>query len=531
MSQADSFDEAGLRLMAQKEIEKAITQFQQAIEIDSQNSTFQIHLANAYKILRNFDLAIEHYQAAIQINPQSAEALHNLATIYAIQNRYQEALSHYAKAVNQEPEFVLAHYNLGLLLLQHQETEAARLQFQNVVKLQPFHLEAHFYLGTLLLRENQLNDAEYHFMQVLAQNKEHVEALINLGVTLLKQGKSQLAIDYFTKALSFDSDNIEARNNIAATFIHHDRYENALVHYDLLLKKEPMNIEYLYNSGVAEMALGHLANARSHFEKVLTQNEHHFAALTNLAAIHSRLGEKSHAISLLQRAISINPNDASSQFMLNALTGKADTTQACPEYVSNLFDRYAMYYDNHLQNVLKYTIPQQMMQLLHQLIGLNKVQENVLDIGCGTGLMGAFLKELSKNLIGIDLSPKMIELARGKGIYSQLIQTDAISYLNHATASFQLIVAADVLPYFGELETLFTSIGRQLSTDGMFIFTTEISKDKPWKLQNTARFSHHETYIQQLCENNGLHILKQEKTIARIQDDQPLEVYLYCVHR
>ena len=38
-------------------------------------------------------------------------------------------------------------------------------------------------------------------------------------------------------------------------------------------------------------------------------------------------------------------------------------------------------------------------------------QEVIVDLGCGTGLTGAAFKPYAKRLVGIDLSPKMIEVA------------------------------------------------------------------------------------------------------------------------
>lgn len=523
---ADALQGLGICAAQLHHMEKAIDYFNRALEQNPDNHSLHNNIANAYKASGHLDKAIQHYQDALRINPHYAAAHNNIATVFALQDNYREALNHYREAVHTEPDFVAAHYNLGLLLLKQGESDAAAVQFKNVQTLNPSHMEALFYSGVLHLRANRFDEAEHDFQRVLAINPEHVDTLVNIGVIAIKRSQEQLAVDYFTKALSLDEDNMDARNNMAALFIHHDRYENALIHYDVLLKKDPENIEYLYNAGVAQMALGHLQEARIHFETILNHQENHFATLNNLAAINSRLGQREEAIQLLKRAITVNPNDSSCQFMLNALTGEKNQSSACPDYIHNLFDQYALYYDQHMQSALQYTIPHHIGRLLHQFHGIDKV-DRALDLGCGTGLMGVVMREMSAHLTGVDLSAKMLAIANKKGIYDTLVESELIHFLQHDKHTYSLAIAADVIPYFGELDTLFGLIRKRLATQGLFILTTEISTDEPWQLQSSARFNHHQRYIQSLCVQHHLELIHQEKAIARLQNQLPLSVMMY----
>ncbi|KTD27159.1 tetratricopeptide repeat protein [Legionella maceachernii] len=508
------------------DMQQAILWMEKALKSDPKNAGLHNNLANAYKNTQQIDRALEHYQIAIQLAPDYAQAHHNLAAVYASQDKYKQALHHYRQAVHASPDFTTAHFNLGLLLLKNNQLAAAKMQFNNVLTLNPGNPDAEFYLGLLHLEENQLEDAERHFQNVLLHHSEHVQALTNLGVIALKRNEGQLAVDYFTKALAIDNSHLEARNNLAATFIHHDRFENALMHYDVLLKQDPNNIEYLYNSGVAEMALGHLSEAIVHFEKLLSLEEHHFATLNNLAAIYIRLEDKEHARHLLQRAIAANPNDASSRHMLNALTGEQTKAATCPDYAMNLFNNYALYYDQHMQNQLHYNLPQHIARLIHQLELFHI--ENAIDLGCGTGLTGVVLREVCRHLIGIDIAAKMLAQAKKKGIYDQVVEADIISFLKKDKHDYDLVVAADVLPYFSDLNNIFAAVAKHLNNKGYFIFSTEISQDEPWQLQPTARFSHHPNYIQELCTQHDLKLVHQEQVIARKQDQQALPVLLFA---
>ncbi len=518
----------GLTYAQSGDMDNSILYLLQALKVHPDDPVLLNNLANAYKKNLKYEEAIRYYLQAIGLNPEYAQAHNNLATIYALQNNYQQALTHYVKAVNAEPDFSAAHFNLGLLLLRNNQLAAAKTQFNNVISLYPDHTEAQFYLGVLNLEDNLLVEAEQCLQKVLEQDNEHVDALINLGVIALKKEQNQLAVDYFSKALALDNENIDARNNLAATFMHHDRFENALMHYDVLLIKDPDNIEYLYNSGVAQMALGHLNEAIIFFEKVLSLQNRHTPSLNNMAAIYLKMDQRETSREYLRQALAINPQDTISKHMLHALSGskEADTT---PEYAQNLFNNYALYYDQHMQGQLNYSIPQHIGRMIHQLelIQVNKT----LDLGCGTGLTGVVLREISKQLTGVDIAAKMLAHAKEKGIYDVLTQNELTEFLKENKHHFDLIVAADVLPYFGDLDALFDAIHQHLNTEGYFIFTTEISKTIPWLLEPSARFSHHPDYIKELAERYKFQLDKQEKVPARLQNQQPLEVMLYALKK
>ncbi len=517
----------GLSYAQMGNIEQALAFLKQANAIKPEAHLLN-NLANAYKKNNQIEEAIAHYLNAIELAPDYAQAHNNLANLYSMQNKYDEAIQHYIKATHAAPDFSSAHFNLGLLLLKNNELEAAKTQFTNVLALNPDSVEALFYLGVLYLETNSLDEAEQALGVVVEHNSEHVQALVNLGVIALKREQNQIAVDYFTKALALDNDEMDARNNLAATFIHHDRFENALMHYDVLLQKEPHNIEYLYNSGVAQMALGHLNEATLHFDQIIQLEPNHAPSLNNLAAIYLKLEMRETSREYLERALKVNPEDKISRHMLNALTGIKESENT-PEYAHNLFNNYALYYDQHMQGQLKYSMPTHIARTLHQfeLLNLN----NTLDLGCGTGLTGVVVREYSKHLTGVDIAEKMLEHAKKKGIYDQLVQMEILDFLKQDTKLYDLIVAADVLPYFGDLEPLMQLISQHLAKEQCFIFTTEINEDRPWQLEGSARFSHQPDYIRELTKKYSLIIIKQEKIPGRIHNEMLLEVMIYVTKK
>ena len=508
------------------EIEKAIVTFNSALSFKD-DSIIHMNLANVYKSNGNIEKAIAHYQKAIEITPKYAKAQNNLASLYASIGDYPNALRSYRDALHSDPSFILAHLNLGILLFKNQELLAAETQFKNVLSIDDANISAQFYLGLLNINRDDLDAAQKFFSSILTKDAGHVESLVNLGVISLKQGKDQIAVDYFTKALAFDNSNLEARNNLAAIFIHNDRYENALKYYVSLLAEDPNNIEYLYNTGVAKMGLGHIHEATNLFLNVLSIENQHFGAISNLAAIKMRISDRAAACDLLKRALEIKPDDATTKFMLSAISQKDKNITHCPTYATDLFNHYAMYYEKHMQDTLEYSLPNEIWKILHEL-NIPKVSK-ALDLGCGTGLLGEIIKPFCQKLIGVDIATKMLSVAKNKEIYDELIEDEALTFLLKYQNKYDLIIAADVLPYFSALDDLFKAIKDSINENGLFIYSIEISEDASWKLQESIRYCHNPEYINTLIEIYNGEPLLSKKITARKQSGQNLKEIIYAI--
>lgn len=515
-------------LEQQGRYQDAIDIYQRLLHADSTLIHIWGCLGALYSHMGDKQNAKKVLQHVLTLQPNHAKAHNNLAKIYAAEQAYELALRHYRDAVHSDPGFCLAHFNLGLLLLQRQALSAATTQFQNVLAIQPDDYPgAYFYLGLLYLNDARLDEAEEMFAQLLQRDSNHIEAWVNRGVVALKQGREQEAVSYFTQALLLDPKHLAARNNMAATFIHSDRYEAALTYYDELLQEDPHCVEYLYNAGIAHMGMGQLSLAQTLFQRILDLDQRHFGAFSNLAAIHMRIGQRWKACEFLERALEIQPDDAPSQFMLHALKGDAPTHATCPQYAQDLFNHYALYYDTHMQQQLQYALPKRIETLCREhpeLIG-----GAGLDLGCGTGLIGEIVRPYVACLTGVDVSAKMLAMAKKKGNYDVLIEAEALDYLQTHTDQYSCVFVMDVLPYIGDLDAIWTALVRRLTPEATVWFSTEISTDRPWQLQSSMRFCHHPDYIQALTAEYGLQMIHQETMVARQQEGQALWVNFFGI--
>lgn len=217
------------------------------------------------------------------------------------------------------------------------------------------------------------------------------------------------------------------------------------------------------------------------------------------------------------------------EYKLEALEGKT-LKKSSQEYVKLEFDNFAKSFENKLLKELEYKTPFILAKTVKQYTDKDK-KYNILDLGCGTGLLGLELKEISNSLIGIDLSSKMLNIAKNKKIYTTLFEIDITTYLKQCeNNSFDMIVSTDVFIYIGDLYKIFKLVNKKLQKEGIFSFSIELLNDnKEYKLNNTGRFSHSKKYINKLIKKFNFIILDKFKTTIRKENNNNVDGYIYVL--
>jgi len=197
-----------------------------------------------------------------------------------------------------------------------------------------------------------------------------------------------------------------------------------------------------------------------------------------------------------------------------------------------LFDNAAHFFDAQLVQGLNYRLPQQIAKKIIAFYPDRKL--NLLDLGCGTGLLGAQLGRLQGRLAGVDLSPKMLDQARRYNLYDTLTVADLHDALSEAEAtSYDVVVALDVCVYVGDLSKVIPAVWRTLVPGGRLFFSCESGpEDGPDLVLNrsTERYVHKRSHVERLCRDAGF-VVEVENTVLRTQKGQPAHGFVVMARK
>jgi predicted TPR repeat methyltransferase len=138
-------------------------------------------------------------------------------------------------------------------------------------------------------------------------------------------------------------------------------------------------------------------------------------------------------------------------------------------------------------------------------------------------------RPLARRLDGVDLSAKMIEKARGRGLYDRLEVDEIGRYLARAPQAYTLAIAADVLIYFGDLAPVFAGVAGALKPHGLFAFTVEASSGAAYRLTASGRYAHDDAYVRQTAAAAGLEVVRATDETVRKEKLQPVHSRCYVL--
>ncbi|MBN9261886.1 MAG: methyltransferase domain-containing protein, partial [Hyphomicrobium sp.] len=197
-----------------------------------------------------------------------------------------------------------------------------------------------------------------------------------------------------------------------------------------------------------------------------------------------------------------------------------------------LFDAGSHIFDQQLVQGLRYRLPQQVAQQI--LAAYPDKRFDLLDLGCGTGLLGARLGKLQGRMVGVDVSPKMLEQAGRHGLYDHLEVADLHDALRAAeAASWDVVAALDVAVYIGDMREAIAAAWRVLIPGGRLVFSCESGpEDGPDLHLNpaTERYVHKRSHVESLCHAAGFST-EVEETTLRYQKGQPVPGFVVTAHK
>jgi predicted TPR repeat methyltransferase len=381
-------------------------------------------------------------------------------------------------------------------------------------------------------RAGQLVEAEAGYLEVLRRRPTEPRALYFLGLLQFHRGDREAGIERVLHSLRGDPGNARAWNDLGGMFIAVGRIADGKDAYRRATEAAPEGADGWYNLGICLRKENDFEGAISSLRRALACNADYPRAYEALGMLLYQLNRAPEAAKVYADWSAREPSNAKANHMAAAMSGRSGPSRASDEYVRQLFDELAESFDANLER-LDYHAPQAVAKALAQRAD-GKIP-TALDAGCGTGLCGPLIRSLCSHLVGVDLSPKMIERARTRGCYDELVASELTTFLHRRPREFDTVVCVDTLVYFGALEQVFAAANESLRDAGWLIFTLEAldpgAATDDYRLEVHGRYAHSENYVRNTLGAANFHIEALTLETFRKERDQDVPGFLVVAHR
>lgn len=547
----------------------ALADLERAVEADPDDVAAAIELGAALVDRGEHDRAAALLTRVVSKAPEHAlvpVAHRTLGVLHTARGERAAVLSHFGEALDRGLRDEAVYRDLCVLLYQSGDPARATDVARRGVADFPDSSELHRYLGNLRGLAGHPAEAAASYERALAIGPPDAETHYNLGVVLAKLDRTSDAIASYRRAIALEPGRAAAHLNLAGALRKVGRHGEAIVRFAEAARLAPDSIDALIGEGGTRAAAGDPAGGLAVLERARTAAPADARVHAALGILHADQGRTETAVRSFEEALRLRPADVDTLMRLGntllprdharalghyrealaldpdcgvahlvtALTG-GDAERAPDGYVAKLFDGYAERFDSHLVKELRYEMPSLVARLLRERAATTGIGWDVLDLGCGTGLLGVEIGAQARSLVGVDLSAGMLAKARETGRYSRLETAELVAMMRGEPASsYDVVTAADVFVYVGRLDDAVREIARILRPGGHAAFTVESldalqdrvspqDRERGYRLDKSARYAHSLAYLQRLAEEHGFVAVETRDATIRLEQGGPVQ--------
>jgi predicted TPR repeat methyltransferase len=282
-----------------------------------------------------------------------------------------------------------------------------------------------------------------------------------------------------------------------------------------------------YDIAVTMSNQGKMRDAIVRLKLALWLAPNYVQALYLLGCCYIAVGKKAEAKEQLKKLVALEPDHEHGNFMLATLDPAAVAPERYPTTIplaiaQDYFANNALEYEA-VQQDLGYKGHQYADEALWDRVDRRRTNYQVLELGCGTGLAGVLLAEHAEELVGVDFSREMLDIASvkrrpdGRRVYTETLLQDIRHFAIDANEPrFDGVVAAHVFNYIGEIGMIFDGVMRCLNAGGHFVFQVERFglEGRFGLVPERAQFGHSDGYIRGHLQRVGFQLLANDVVMA-----------------
>jgi tetratricopeptide (TPR) repeat protein len=299
---------------------------------------------------KNYQKAINEFEAALQEDPKSAMAVFNIGLCYEKLGNQEKAVEYFQKNTELGKGDGLVH--IGLMKAAAGQDGEAEALYQQALSVEPLNGRAHLNLARIAkgrkdykeaidrvksaLTEDSANGDAYDLLAQIYYDLGRYELALlvcdaglqdidpnhsgmynTLGLVQLKLKQVIKALNAFKKAIEFDEDNVAALMNYGSITFGYRDYELSYQIFSKALAKDPNHTEALLSKAVAARSLGKVDEARADYQKLLAKDPNHMPSIFNMGIILQEYDRKfDEALGKYQQALSL-AQDPSTREMIS----------------------------------------------------------------------------------------------------------------------------------------------------------------------------------------------------------------------
>lgn len=349
---------------------------------------------------------------------------------------------------------------------------------------------------------------------------------MELAMCLGRQGQLREAAEEAERALALAPDDPSMLNGAIQIAQRAGFVRLAVKHLPRLIElTRPRNAPWKILLANDLMALNQPDEARALFDELLADSPDEVAYREGRARAALAAGDLEAARSDWAALCALQPDNASYRFALAQAEGQTPATRPAV-ILQSLFDDMAPIYDQRMVRDMGYRLPKDVADWVLSTYPERKL--NVLDLGCGTGLLGVCLGRLDGALVGVDISAGMIAQAERHQVYDRFHHVDLLDALRDTPDGlYDLLAALDVFSYVGDLGQALGDAARLLKPGGRLVVSCEAARDDEGALalRPTGRYVHRKASVESLFRDAGFAEVDTRDCQLHVELGRPVDGY------
>lgn len=303
----DFYDDlADLYIKNKEPNQKIIDLFTEGVKNNPNESILYVDLGDSFYNNKNLEKAIENYNKALELNKNNIEAYGKLISLYFDKNDNDKAIIYSKKAVEDNPNYFSAYLWLGSTYVKTKNLDSAIDSFKEALKLSPNNPNCYNSLALAYVEKNEYDLAIEYFSKALDISPNNNQTLVYIADAYAKKGSLEKAENIYNQALKNEpyNDNIYlARGNF---FSENKKYDLAQADLEKAILLNTQSLDARNNLGNLYIKQKKYDLAIDNFEMIIKMNSKYSTAYYNLACIYSLKEDETTSLKYLAQSISLD---------------------------------------------------------------------------------------------------------------------------------------------------------------------------------------------------------------------------------